>query len=382
MPRSTRTAPSASTSGGFRTRTRRSSARTRRSELTRAERSHDVVVGARLEGSDARRLVRRGTDHDHDERACRSRDRDGSPAHTSALVPSGKIDSTMTRSGRDTRASYAPVAARRRDLHLVRATPSAVASATRRAASPSITRTRPIVPIADLRHHGRVVARQHLRNTRVTVTSQCRTFSRTSPVRHTSPVENQSVSLDDWGKREDDDAGRAKRLAGSYVAAAVLVATLLGVGIAFGGQIKKQVFDEEVDVKFVPPEPVKAAPPPPPPPPPPPKMAAARTSRRRSDRSTTRRRPSSRRRRRARATRTTPRPKGPRATAIRTASLGGTGRGGARRSPSRPRRPRLLRRPPRSSRSPRSRRRPYRARSRCPPTPTTRESRASRPSSS
>jgi len=81
------------------------------------------------------------------------------------------------------------------------------------------------------------------------------------------------VSLDDWGKREDDDAGRARRLAGSYVAAAVLVATLLGVGIAFGGQIKKQVFDEEVDVKFVPPEPVKAAPPPPPPPPPP-KMAA------------------------------------------------------------------------------------------------------------
>lgn len=77
------------------------------------------------------------------------------------------------------------------------------------------------------------------------------------------------MSLDDWGKREDEDAGRAKRLAGSYVAAAVLVATLLGVGIAFGGQIKKQVFEEEVDVKFVPPEPVKVAPPPPPPPPPP-----------------------------------------------------------------------------------------------------------------
>jgi protein TonB len=84
------------------------------------------------------------------------------------------------------------------------------------------------------------------------------------------------VSLDDWGKREEEDAGRAKRLAGSYVAAAALVATLLGVGIAFGGQIKKQVFDEEVDVKFVPPEPVKAPPPPPPPPPPP--RIAARTS--------------------------------------------------------------------------------------------------------
>lgn len=85
------------------------------------------------------------------------------------------------------------------------------------------------------------------------------------------------MSLDDWGKREDDDAGHATRVAGSYVAAAVLVATLLGVGIAFGGQIKKQVFDEEVDVKFVPPEPVKAAPPPPPPPPAP-KLAARATS--------------------------------------------------------------------------------------------------------
>ena len=83
------------------------------------------------------------------------------------------------------------------------------------------------------------------------------------------------VSLDDWGRGEQDDAGRAKRLAGSYVAALVLVATLLGVGIAFGGQIKKQVFEEEVDVTFVPPEPVKATPPPPPPPPPPPKMATA-----------------------------------------------------------------------------------------------------------
>lgn len=75
------------------------------------------------------------------------------------------------------------------------------------------------------------------------------------------------MSLDDWGKQDDDDAGRARRLAGSYVAAAVLVAALLGVGVAFGGQIKKQVFDEEVDVKFVPPEPVRVAPPPPPPPP-------------------------------------------------------------------------------------------------------------------
>ena len=82
------------------------------------------------------------------------------------------------------------------------------------------------------------------------------------------------MSLDEWARGGDEEAGRAKRIAGSYVAALVLVATLLGVGIAFGGQIKKQVFEEEVDVKFVPAEPAKA-PPPPPPPPPPPKMAAA-----------------------------------------------------------------------------------------------------------
>jgi protein TonB len=77
------------------------------------------------------------------------------------------------------------------------------------------------------------------------------------------------VSLDAWGRGERGDDGRGKRLAGSYVAAAVLVAALLAVGIAFGGQIKKQVFEEEVEVKFVPPpEPVKAPPPPPTTPPP------------------------------------------------------------------------------------------------------------------
>lgn len=84
------------------------------------------------------------------------------------------------------------------------------------------------------------------------------------------------MSLDAWGRGEEADAGRAKRLAGSYVAASVLVASVLAAGVVFGGQIKKQVFEEEVDVKFVPPEPAKPAPPPPPPPPPPPapKMAA------------------------------------------------------------------------------------------------------------
>jgi hypothetical protein len=78
------------------------------------------------------------------------------------------------------------------------------------------------------------------------------------------------VSLDEWSRAEDaGDSARTKRLAGSYVAALVLVAGVVGVGIVFGGQIKKQVLEEEVTVKLVPPEPVKAAPPPPPPPPPP-----------------------------------------------------------------------------------------------------------------
>lgn len=83
------------------------------------------------------------------------------------------------------------------------------------------------------------------------------------------------MSLDDWTKTDEGDAARTKRLAGSYVAAMVVVAAVLGVGIAFGGQIKSRVFEEEVEVKFVPPEPVKAPPPAPPPPPPPaPKVAS------------------------------------------------------------------------------------------------------------
>lgn len=73
----------------------------------------------------------------------------------------------------------------------------------------------------------------------------------------------------DWGRGEDaGDSARTKRLAGSYVAALVLVAAVLGAGVVFGGAIKKQVLEEEVTVKLVPPEPVKAAPAPPPPPPP------------------------------------------------------------------------------------------------------------------
>ena len=83
------------------------------------------------------------------------------------------------------------------------------------------------------------------------------------------------MALADWSRAEEADTGRAKRLAGSYAVAAGLVAAVLVIGVVFGGQIKKQVLEEEVNVKFVPPEPVKAAPPPPPPPPPAPKIAAA-----------------------------------------------------------------------------------------------------------
>lgn len=83
------------------------------------------------------------------------------------------------------------------------------------------------------------------------------------------------MALEAWGRGEETDAAHAKRLAGAYVAASVLVAAVLAVGILFGGQIKKQVFEEEVDVKFVPQEAKPAPPPPPPPPPPPaPKMAS------------------------------------------------------------------------------------------------------------
>lgn len=82
------------------------------------------------------------------------------------------------------------------------------------------------------------------------------------------------MSLDGWGRREDEDEGRAKRLLGSYAAALVVVAGLLIIGVVFGGQIKKQVLEEEVEVKFVAPE-KKPEPPPPPPPPPPPKVKAA-----------------------------------------------------------------------------------------------------------
>jgi periplasmic protein TonB len=78
------------------------------------------------------------------------------------------------------------------------------------------------------------------------------------------------VSFDALRDDAERDQGRTKRLAGSYIVALVVLAAFLGVGAAFGGQIKKQLVEEEVDVKFVPPEPPKA---PPPPPPPPPKVA-------------------------------------------------------------------------------------------------------------
>jgi protein TonB len=77
------------------------------------------------------------------------------------------------------------------------------------------------------------------------------------------------VPLDAWQRKDEEDEGRAKRVAGSYAAALLVVAGLLTVGALYGGQIKRQVFEEEVELKFVAPE-SKPEPPPPPPPPPPP----------------------------------------------------------------------------------------------------------------
>jgi protein TonB len=86
------------------------------------------------------------------------------------------------------------------------------------------------------------------------------------------------VSFDDWARSQDhEDADRARRVIGSYATAFVVVGALLGLGIAFGGQIKKQVFEEEVTVRFVPSDPVKAPAPPPPvvaPAPPPPRIGS------------------------------------------------------------------------------------------------------------
>lgn len=95
-----------------------------------------------------------------------------------------------------------------------------------------------------------------------------------SPRRHqsfTHHLYSCGVSLEQWGK-QDEDSGRAKRMAGAYAIAAVTVAVLLAVGVAFGGQIRKRVVQEEVTVKFVPPEPVKEPEPEPEKPKPKPKM--------------------------------------------------------------------------------------------------------------
>lgn len=85
------------------------------------------------------------------------------------------------------------------------------------------------------------------------------------------------MSLDAWGQKDDEDDGRARRLVGSYAAAFVLVAGVLILGVAFGDQIKKQVLEDEVEVKFVAPEPPQEPPPPPPPPPPKVKVVKAAT---------------------------------------------------------------------------------------------------------
>jgi periplasmic protein TonB len=69
-----------------------------------------------------------------------------------------------------------------------------------------------------------------------------------------------------------DDPGRKKRLLVGYVGATVVIASVLVAGAVFGREIKKQVFEEEVDVKLV----KRAeAPPPPPPPKPVPKVNVA-----------------------------------------------------------------------------------------------------------
>ncbi len=83
------------------------------------------------------------------------------------------------------------------------------------------------------------------------------------------PPKKPRVSLEAWSNGDPRDAGRARRLLFSYVAASIVVAALLAVSVVFGGQIRKQVFDEPVDIKFVPPAERKEPPPPPPPPPPP-----------------------------------------------------------------------------------------------------------------
>lgn len=76
------------------------------------------------------------------------------------------------------------------------------------------------------------------------------------------------MSFDAWGKAESQDRERAKRLVASYVTASFVVAALLGAGVVFGGQIKREV-EEVVNVKFAPPPPEPKAPAPPPAPPPP-----------------------------------------------------------------------------------------------------------------
>jgi protein TonB len=82
------------------------------------------------------------------------------------------------------------------------------------------------------------------------------------------------VSLEAWGTRDEVDEGRGKRLAGAYAAAFAFVALLLLFFAVFGGEIKRQVLDEEVEVKLALPE-KHPEPPPPLAPAPPPKVKAA-----------------------------------------------------------------------------------------------------------
>jgi len=78
-------------------------------ELAHAERPRYVVVGPALERDDAVRLVALRTEDEH-ERLRRQRIAPQRRAHLDAR-PVGSTDSTITRSGSDTRATYIPVSA-------------------------------------------------------------------------------------------------------------------------------------------------------------------------------------------------------------------------------------------------------------------------------
>jgi protein TonB len=86
------------------------------------------------------------------------------------------------------------------------------------------------------------------------------------------------VSLKAWGTRDEVEEGRGRRLAGAYAAAFAFVAVVLVVFAVFGGEIKRQVLEDDVEVKLVLPEKKPDAPPPAPPPPAPSPMPRAKSA--------------------------------------------------------------------------------------------------------